>query len=551
MWAQGEDRAAESDGETGSSSEDEEDIQCEILEIQRDEANQRLSELEEVSNQLLKEINVLEMQFQIERSCRESAEALAVKVSKENKVLKRTSQMVMPLIPELPENSAAVTFELEADSAVDCDEVDDCGEQTLLVENQALIAELQASVDGLLAEKLQLEQQVEDLTREQVQLREQLALEVEEKEALLRKMSKQNKSMNKIKRVSQLVTEEFTEMSQKLELEQGLRQHAEVFAHQMFAARGESETLPQSLETGLQLRLQQALEQISNISLALCDIQRCYQDQVAVDQSAVDQSAVDQSAVLSELQKLREQLEGSEEEKKALETQLRGANGCVVQLQEEVKQLQETLSRPEEPEEEAAPAPAPAPPPPPPPLPPPHTAVTNSLDFLRIRRKESAAKADQNKAAPLLDMQTKAVDEMMARIKRGIVLRPMKRTQEDDSSWKDQRSENRKSAVVELKGMLDNMKRQQLRRAPSRRGLGRNGGEAELLQVLQRRRRAMGENQDQTRDPQPGPQCVPAAGDAPWAGESGSAPVLRRLKQNREKRDSRIRASALIISQEN
>lgn len=35
--------------------------------------------------------------------------------------------------------------------------------------------------------------------------------------------------------VSQLVTEEFTEMSQKLELEQGLRQHAEVVAHQVRA----------------------------------------------------------------------------------------------------------------------------------------------------------------------------------------------------------------------------------------------------------------------------------------------------------------------------
>ncbi|XP_068584231.1 shootin-1 isoform X2 [Cebidichthys violaceus] len=543
MWAQGEDSAAaESDGEKGSSSEDEGDVQCEILEIQRDEANLRLSELEEVSNQLLKEINVLEMQFQIERSCRESAEALAVKVSKENKVLKRTSQMMMPLIPELPENMATVTFEPEADPAVNGDEVDDFGEETLLMVNQAQIAELQASVDGLLAEKLQLEQQVEDLTKEQVQLREQLALEVEEKEALLRKMSKQNKTMNKIKRVSQLVTEEFTEMSQKLELEQGLRQHAEVFAHQMFAARGESETLPQSSETGLQLQLQQALEQISSISTALCDIQRCYQDQ-----GRRSQSAVDQSAVLSELQNLREQLERSEEEKKALETQLCGSNGCVVQLQEEVKQLQEALSRQEEPEEKATPAP---PPPPPPPLPPLAAAVTNSLDFLRSRRKERATKADQS-TAPLLDMKTKAVDEMMERIKRGIVLRPMRRTQEDDSSWKDQRSENRKSAIVELKGMLDNMKRQQLRKAPSRRGLGRNVGEAELLQVLQRRRRAMGENQDQTRDPQPGPQCVPAAGDSPWAGESGSAPVLRRLKQNRDKRDSRIRASALIISQEN
>ncbi|XP_078132356.1 shootin-1 isoform X2 [Sander vitreus] len=537
MWLQ------ESDGESGLSSEDEGDIQFEILEMQRDEANQRLSELEEVSNQLLKEINVLEMQFQIERSCRESAEVLAVKVTKENKVLKRKSQMLMPLILELPENLAAVTFDPETDPTVNSD---DLGEETLLLESQAKIAELQASVDGLLAEKLQLEQQVEDLTKEQVQLREQLALEVEEKEAILKKVSKQSKTMNKIKRVSQLVTEEFTEMSQKLEVEQGLRRHAEVFAHQILvqqnAAHRESGMLTQSSETGLQL--QQALEQISNISTALCDIQRYYQNQVKSGPSAVEESGV-----LSELQNLREQLEKREEERKALETQLSEANSTVTELQEEVKQLQDALNREDEIDKsEEEDAPAPPPPPPPPPLPPP-PAVTNSLDFLRSRRKERASKAESNQAAPSLDLKTKAVDEMMERIKRGIVLRPIKRIQEDDNSWKDQRSENRKSAIVELKGMLDNMKRQHLRRVPSRRG--RNVGEAELLQVLQRRRRAMGENRDQTQDPQPGSQCVPAAGDVPWAGESGSAPVLRRLKQNREKRDSRIRASALIYNQEN
>ncbi|GLD47997.1 shootin-1-like isoform X1 [Lates japonicus] len=206
MWVQGEDSAAaESDGESGLSSEDEGDIQYEFLEKQRDEANQKLSELEEVSNQLLKEINVLEIQFQIERSCRESAEALAVKVTKENKVLKRQSQMLMPLIPELPEDLTAVTLDPDTDPSVNGDVVDagedGSGEETqLLLESQAKIAELQASVDGLLAEKLQLEQEVDDLTKQQDQLREQLALEVEEKEAILRRMNKQSKTMNKIKR---------------------------------------------------------------------------------------------------------------------------------------------------------------------------------------------------------------------------------------------------------------------------------------------------------------------------------------------------------------
>lgn len=46
-------------------------------------------------------------------------------------------------------------------------------------------------------------------------------------------------------------------------------------------------------------------------------------------------SAEEESSVLSELQNVREQLEKSEEERKALETQLSEANGTVTQLQEE------------------------------------------------------------------------------------------------------------------------------------------------------------------------------------------------------------------------
>lgn len=51
--------------------------------------------------------------------------------------------MLMPLIPELPENLAGVTFDPEAYPAVNCDEVDlgeDGNEATLLLESQAKIA---------------------------------------------------------------------------------------------------------------------------------------------------------------------------------------------------------------------------------------------------------------------------------------------------------------------------------------------------------------------------------------------------------------------------
>ncbi|XP_027894950.1 shootin-1 isoform X3 [Xiphophorus couchianus] len=646
MWIQDEESTvADSDEDSCLSSEDWEDIQCEILEKQRDEANQRLMELEEASNQLLKEMNMLEIQFQVERSCRESAEALALKVSKENTALKRKSQMLLPMISNLPEDLVTVTLDPEADlavdvDAVDCDVVDGLvvnfrennSEENLLLESQAKITAMQASLDGLLAEKLQLEHQVEELTREQDQLREQLVAEAEEKEAILRKMSKQTKTMTKIKRVSQLVTEEFTEMSQQLELEQGLRQHAEVFAHQMLAEQKAAER-PSTMEAcaseaDVRLRLQRALTQICGINTALCNIQRYYQDQIkpstgaeeelqdlreqlrkseegrktlegqlsqvnapvtelreqlrkSEDERKILEGQLSQvNAPVTELREqlrkseeerkmlegqlsqvnapvteLREQLRKSEEERKMLEGQLSQAEASVTELREEVKHLQERMNTEEKNEDleevTAPPLPPPPPPPPPPPLPSP-TPVINLQDFLRSR-KHRVNGGDNNKPAPLKDIKAKAVDEMMERIKRGIVLRPIQNIQEEDSSWRDQRSDNRKSAVLELKGMLDNIKRQHLRRVPSRRGIGRNVGEAELQQVLQRRRRAMGENQDRqssapTCDLQPGQQRVPAAGDCPWAGESGSAPVLRRLKQNREKRDSRIRASAFILS---
>lgn len=111
-----------------------------------------------------------------------------------------------------------------------------------------------------------------------------------------------------------------------------------------------------STDAGMQLQLQQALEQISNISAALCDVQCYFKDQVCkrpvrtrvyeyislclsfshvCDQVKQSKSAVEESSVLPELQNLREQLETREMEKKMLESQLSEANRCVTQLQEE------------------------------------------------------------------------------------------------------------------------------------------------------------------------------------------------------------------------
>ncbi|KAG7462028.1 hypothetical protein MATL_G00197650 [Megalops atlanticus] len=539
--------------ESSYSSEDEEDIQCQILEKERDEANQKLSEIEQVSLQLLKEIDALEMQFQIERSCRENAEAFAVKMTKENKVLKRRSQALMPLIRELPENLHALTFDPEPEPGPETDPDD--GVSSIL-QCQSQIRELQGSLDQLLGEKLQLSEQVEELKKEQAKLREQLAMEVEEKEAILRKLSKQNRTLTKMKRVSQLVSQEFTDITQKLELEQGLRQHAEVFAHQMLVKQRETQRqsmlLIQNADTGPQL--QQALEQVAQISSTLEEIRLQHQSQVVQTQATVEETSA-----LAELQSIRAQLEKSEGERRDTEIRLKDAQRSITELQEEVKQLQDRLKQAEvkttqsdQPQEEGStPAPPPPPPPPPPPLPPPSAAEVNPLDALRKRKKNSSSTTDKNSQPSSPDMKARAVEEMMERIKRGIVLRPTQRPQQvgSEDDWRDQRSDKRKSAVLELQGMLNSMRPQDHRRRTSRKRISRHVGESELQAVLQRRRRAMGGDREsptppKTQDPQP---ASPVNSALPWAGESGTAPVLRRLKHNREKRDSRIRASECVI----
>ncbi|XP_065150551.1 shootin-1 [Paramisgurnus dabryanus] len=561
MWNLGSDSKI-SDSEEDSASEDERDIQCEILEKERNVANEKLSVMEKASSQLLKELDMLEVQFEIERSCRETAEAFALKVTKDYKVLKRKSQAILPLIQEMPENLSVLNLDLKVVTDSEEDPVEESAEDPLLI-SQNQIRELQSSMDRLLGEKIQLCEQVEQLKKENEDLKEKLVLEVGEKEAILRKLSKQSRTVNKMKRVSQLVTEEFADISQKLEMEQGLRQHAEVFAHEILVKQKETQkqtvTLIQNAETEKQL--QEALNQITDIGKVLEEIRLCFQTQVKQSQAATEELST-----LSDLAAVKTKLAISEKERSKLEAQLKESQQSLTALQVEIIQLQDKLRKSEElpslisdqsKEENEYPAcpaspqplpplPPPPPPPPPPPLPPSST-VTDPLKALRNKKKigdttEPAKKID--------DMKSRAVDEMMERIKKGIVLKPILKPPqagvEDENAWKEQRSENRKSAVLELQGMLDSMKRSGPRRGESKKRFSRNVGEAELQMVLQRRRRAIADDKGTPSD-SPKPKDSPAVNSSPWAGESKSAPVLRRLQQNREKRASRIKASESIL----
>ncbi|TKC48550.1 hypothetical protein EI555_016231, partial [Monodon monoceros] len=68
---------------------------CDKIRQERDEAVKKLEEFQKISHMVIEEVNFMQNHLEIEKTCRESAEALATKLNKENKALKRISMLYM------------------------------------------------------------------------------------------------------------------------------------------------------------------------------------------------------------------------------------------------------------------------------------------------------------------------------------------------------------------------------------------------------------------------------------------------------------------------
>nr|XP_009684039.1 PREDICTED: uncharacterized protein LOC104151135 [Struthio camelus australis] len=90
-----------------------------------DEAKEKLSEFEQASQALLAELSALETEFEIEKTCRQQAEAYAAQVKRENTKLKRLSLALLPTVGQLPEEVANAANEEEPGP----DPAQHCGQQ--------------------------------------------------------------------------------------------------------------------------------------------------------------------------------------------------------------------------------------------------------------------------------------------------------------------------------------------------------------------------------------------------------------------------------------
>ncbi|XP_023272234.1 shootin-1-like [Seriola lalandi dorsalis] len=466
--------------------------ECNRLTEERDEAERQLKHIKRVSQMVIEEVSVLQTQLEIEKSCRENAEALATKLNCENRKLKYLSLSSRPCLDELlPSISDCIS--LEADTDVDADAADAAdGSADTFTQYQQQVKELRETVNSLLEEKKNFVCQVHDQQRRIEELTLQSEKDQAEMKELRETVEQQNKTIKRFNRVSMMAAQEYDGMKEQLDLEQSLRVKAETYAHEMLVkqkeANRQSMLLLQSTEPSVQLL--KALEDVAAVTKTLEEERLQHQQKV---QSL--EAQLEQSCVKKQLEALQRQLELLEVEKKESEGRLERSEKKNEELESRVHELQETQKK-------ITMTTSTAPPPPEPGVAPPSRCNPLS-SLIAIMRKSSkgskaAVKAEQPPAAEGVDdVKVKAVNEMMERIKHGVVLRPVKSQDSKRAAVKPPppicEEKQQESAMDELKGILETVKRSPSRGSQESGPSPPGKKDSELEVILRRRRNKAGE----------------------------------------------------------
>ncbi|XP_070612616.1 shootin-1-like [Erythrolamprus reginae] len=461
------------ESESGSNSEEEEDEQETDLSREMAETQEKITEIEQASQALLAELSTMEMEYEIEKSCREQAEALAIQTSRENKKLKHISLALLPRLGLRQEDFGLLRSGEQEVADSGPDPLGRCLHQ---------VKDLQLRVSGLLEEKKELTAQVKDLQAQVEKLQHQLQEERVENQSLTALKEHNQKMMKRVKRASRLVTEEYGRMSLQLDLEEKLRQEAEIFAHQMLVKQKEAnrQSLILRQNVGADGQLLWALQDVAKMTKELEDAKTEHQAKVKDLEAQLEARPLPE-----ELTTLQTTLTTAEEGKAHLEQQLLRAEEKCATLEQKVKVLEEGAKAPDTPEEHLV---APVPPPPPPLPPPTCPAKTDPLKALRERRAAQPGKRGDPRSE---DATARAVEEMMARIKSGVALRPVRRGPEPSPQPPSAAANKRRSLAKELQDLLSTPRR------PHRRSSRRKGSQKKILadnqleKLLQRRRRVV------------------------------------------------------------
>ncbi|NWR76245.1 SHOT1 protein, partial [Centropus unirufus] len=430
-----------------------------------------------VSHMVIEEVNCIQNHLEIEKTCRESAEALASKLNKENKTLKRISMLYMAKLgPEI------ITEEINIDEDDSSADTEANSGSCSSVHCQQQIKELRDQIVSVHEEKKTLAIELENLRCKLVEVIEEVNKVKEEKAALATEVNKQQKLLEKCNRVSVLAVEEYEELHVNFELEKNLRKKAESFAQEMFIEQNKMKRQSQLLlqNSAPDQQLLKALDDNAKLTHTLEEERLQHQQKIKELEEQLENQALHK-----EISRLKQQLELLEEDKKELELKCQNSEEKARDLKHSVDELQKRIQQSENP------LPPPPPPPPPPlPPPPPPNPIRSLMSMIR-KRSHSNTNVSKKEKPPqqesgeeVTDLKRQAVEEMMDRIKKGVHLRPV--NQSSRPKTKPETPKPSESAMKELKGILETLNKSTSSR--SLKSLETDSSETELERVLRRRK---------------------------------------------------------------
>uniref|UniRef100_A0A3Q3GSX9 Shootin-1 n=1 Tax=Labrus bergylta TaxID=56723 RepID=A0A3Q3GSX9_9LABR len=366
-----------------------------------------------VSQLVIEEVNAIQENLEIERTCREGAEALASKLNRQNCSLKRKSMMLLSHLS--PETITEINLEDEKDEEEE-EESDELAKVCLSPQCPSIISGTRLKLNILeIAEKNQAMLDLEAARDQLKHTREELLKEKHDNTVLIAETLQQKKLLGKYNRVSHFAVEEFETLEDALSLEQDLRTEAEKFARAMLVEQKQLKRQSQILmQSSLPSQaLQEALSQVTRLTKDLESQRLEHQDQIKQTEERLRSCEAQK-----DLTALRRKLELMEEEKMDYLDKFSKAAVEVKDLRFTVEELQKKLQAAINP----PPAPAPPPPPPPPPPPAPAPPTSNPLSLLVTYLCLSCSVC---LTLTGVDVRQQAVDEMMQRIKKGVQLRPV------------------------------------------------------------------------------------------------------------------------------
>ncbi|XP_065528416.1 shootin-1 isoform X2 [Lathamus discolor] len=427
---------------------------------------------------VIEEVNCIQNHLEIEKTCRESAEALASKLNKENKTLKRISMLYMAKLgPDI------ITEEINIDEDDSSTDTEANSGSCNSVHCQQQIKELRDQIVSVHEEKKTLAIELENLRCKLVEVIEEVNRVKDEKAALTSEVNKQQKLLEKCNRVSVLAVEEYEELHVNFELEKNLRKKAESFAQEMFIEQNKMKRQSQLLlqNSAPDQQLLKALDDNAKLTQTLEEERLQHQQKIKELEEQLENQALHK-----EISRLKQQLELLEEDKKELELKCQHSEEKARDLKHSVDELQKRVQQSENP------APPPPPPPPPPlPPPPPPNPIRSLMSMIRKRShsntnvsKKEKPPQQESAGEEVTDLKRQAVEEMMDRIKKGVHLRPV--NQSSRPKTKPETPKPSESAMKELKGILETLNKSTSSR--SLKSLETDGSETELERVLRRRK---------------------------------------------------------------